>query len=59
MKKWDGYSWRGVLITVVSLAGSAVEILRRRPAEPFVIVLYSLVAALGILFLLVIRKPKT
>ena len=57
MKSFDGYSIRGIVFTVLGLAGITVEIIRR-PVEPLIIILYGLVIGLGMALLFRIKSPK-
>lgn len=48
MKAFDRYSIRGIVFSVLGIAGMAVELLSTRPAELFVILLYGFVVLLGL-----------
>jgi len=58
MKRFDGYSIRGVIFGILGLAGLGYEVLSPAPRAIFVIVLYSFVVILGVLLCFVIKAPS-
>ena len=48
MKAFDRYSTRGVIFSVLGMAGIAYEVFSSRPKEAFVIILYGFVVILGL-----------
>lgn len=59
MKKFDRYSIRGVVITVIALLGMGYEIIISQSKDIFVIVLYGAVLFIGFLLLFVMKDRKT
>ena len=57
MKRFDGYSIRGIIFAILGLAGIGYEFLSSRPRAIFVVVLYSFVVILGVLLFFVIKEP--
>lgn len=57
MKRFDGYSIRGVVFGILGLAGLGYEIFSSASRSIFVIVLYSFVVILGVLLCFVIKAP--
>jgi len=58
MKKFDGYSIRGVIFSVLGLAGIGYELFSSRPKEIFVVLLYSVLVFFGSLFLFFITDRE-
>ena len=56
MKSFDRYSVRGLVMTVAGLAGMIYEIVRPRPAETFVLIMYGVVLSLGQALIFFIRE---
>ena len=56
MKKFDKYSVRGIIFTILGLAGIAYELFGSKAREAFVVVLYSVVVVMGILLLFRIKE---
>jgi hypothetical protein len=59
MKKFDRYSTRGLILTVISTAGIVYEVFFSSLVEAFVIGFYGLVLVLGLFLLFIIRDKST
>ncbi|MBN2030252.1 hypothetical protein JW824_08400 [bacterium] len=59
MKKFDRYSIRGVVITLIAFLGIGYEMMISQSKEIFVIILYTVVVFIGFLLLFIIEEPKT
>ncbi len=59
MKKFDRYSIRGVVITVIALLGMGYEMVFSQSKEIFVIIFYMVVVFIGFLLLFIIEESKT
>jgi predicted membrane channel-forming protein YqfA (hemolysin III family) len=58
MKKFDRYSIRGILFSALAGLGILYELILSETAEWVVVVLYSLVAILGMMLIFIIKYPK-
>jgi len=58
MKAFDRYSIRGIIFTVLGLAGIAYELFSSRPKELFVVVLYGVVVFIGVLLIFHIKEHE-
>jgi predicted membrane channel-forming protein YqfA (hemolysin III family) len=57
VKKFDKYSVRGIVFTILGLAGITYELFGSKAREALVIILYSVVVLMGILLLFRIKEP--
>jgi len=58
MKKFDRYSIRGFIFTVLGLAGIGYEMFSSRPKELFVVILYGFVVCFGLFLIFHIKEHK-
>lgn len=58
MKAFDGYSVRGIIFSLLGIAGICYEIFSSRPNEVLVIALYGFVVFIGLLLLFKLKMPK-
>jgi len=58
MKKWDGYSTRGIVMMVISSAGTVYEISRSEPPQLFLLMMYAIVFMFGLFLIIRIRVSR-
>lgn len=58
MKKFDGFSVRGIIFSAAGLAGITYEIFSTRPKEIIVIVLYGIVVLIGLWLVFLKKAPE-
>jgi hypothetical protein len=58
LKKFDGYSIRGILFSALALLGILYELILSETAKWAVVLLYSLVVILGMALIFIIKYPK-
>ncbi len=58
MKKFDRYSIRGIIFSVLGFAGIGYELLSSRSREAFVILMYGFDVLMGVLLIFLIHEHK-
>lgn len=56
MKKFDGYSIRGLIFFTLAIAGIVYELFFKEITEWIVIILYGTIVFLGVLLITLIKK---
>ena len=57
MKRFDGYSIRGIIFSVLGAAGLVYEVIRE-PTEWWVMLLYGGIVVLGLCLIFVLKYPE-